>query len=212
MKLYVYDHCPFCTRARMVFGLKGMPLELQIVLEDDVDTLTKLVGKKTTPILRKEDGSHMPESMAIVHHIDQHHGTPVALAVPENSPIRLWHETVWRPILELAIPRFGQSDLEEFSTPEAREAFRARQTKSFGKFDTLLGRTDELLETVENQLQALDLILAERDQIDADDFTLYPTLRMLSIVKNVRYPVHVKQYMQRMAKATGVPLHLDQAM
>lgn len=22
MKLYVYDHCPFCVRARMIFGLK----------------------------------------------------------------------------------------------------------------------------------------------------------------------------------------------
>ena len=23
MKLYVYDHCPFCVRARMIFGLKS---------------------------------------------------------------------------------------------------------------------------------------------------------------------------------------------
>ncbi|MDU4397175.1 MAG: glutaredoxin, partial [Haemophilus parainfluenzae] len=23
MKLYVYDHCPFCVRARMIFGLKN---------------------------------------------------------------------------------------------------------------------------------------------------------------------------------------------
>lgn len=26
MKLYVYDHCPFCTKARMIFGLKSLPL------------------------------------------------------------------------------------------------------------------------------------------------------------------------------------------
>ena len=25
MKLYVYDHCPFCVRARMIFGLKNLP-------------------------------------------------------------------------------------------------------------------------------------------------------------------------------------------
>ena len=28
MNLYVYDHCPFCVRARMIFGLKNLPVEL----------------------------------------------------------------------------------------------------------------------------------------------------------------------------------------
>ncbi|VTP68106.1 Glutaredoxin-2 [Leclercia adecarboxylata] len=28
MKLYVYEHCPFCIRARMIFGLKKVPFEL----------------------------------------------------------------------------------------------------------------------------------------------------------------------------------------
>ncbi|MGN6905595.1 glutaredoxin, partial [Neisseria sp. P0015.S010] len=24
MKLYIYDHCPFCVRARMIFGLRDV--------------------------------------------------------------------------------------------------------------------------------------------------------------------------------------------
>ena len=35
MKLYIYEHCPFCTRARMIFGLKSLPVELSVVLEGD---------------------------------------------------------------------------------------------------------------------------------------------------------------------------------
>ncbi|POU69340.1 glutaredoxin, partial [Pantoea sp. PSNIH4] len=27
MKLYIYDHCPFCVKARMIFGLKNLPVE-----------------------------------------------------------------------------------------------------------------------------------------------------------------------------------------
>ncbi|MDU1427151.1 MAG: glutaredoxin, partial [Klebsiella michiganensis] len=27
MKLYIYDHCPFCLKARMIFGLKNIPVE-----------------------------------------------------------------------------------------------------------------------------------------------------------------------------------------
>lgn len=83
MKLYVYDHCPFCAKARMIFGLKSLPLELSF--------------------------------------------------------------------------------------------------------------------------------LARREQVDADDFVLYPSLRMLSIVKGVNYPANVKRYMARMEESTGVGLHFDQA-
>lgn len=31
MKLYVYDHCPFCVRACMIFGLKNLPVELVVL-------------------------------------------------------------------------------------------------------------------------------------------------------------------------------------
>ena len=27
MKLYIYDHCPFCMRARMIFGLRNVSVE-----------------------------------------------------------------------------------------------------------------------------------------------------------------------------------------
>jgi glutaredoxin 2 len=210
MKLYVYDHCPFCAKARMIFGLKSLPLELSFVLEDDADTPTKLVGKKTTPILEKADGSHMAESMDIVHYVDEHYGEQIVTPVGENSPIKVWHAAAWGPILRLSIPRLASADLPEFATPEARAAFRTRQTKNFGDFDELIGRTPELVLEVEGQLAELDILLAGREQVDADDFALYPSLRMLSIVKGVKYPANVKRYMERMEQSTGVRLRCDQ--
>jgi hypothetical protein len=45
-RLYIYDHCPFCVRARMVLGLKGVKHELFFLANDDVETPTALVGKK----------------------------------------------------------------------------------------------------------------------------------------------------------------------
>ena len=211
MKLYVYDHCPFCAKARMIFGLKSLPLELNFLLEDDADTPTELVGRKTAPILEKADGSHMAESMDIVHYLDGQQGEPVVTPVGENSPIKVWHDTAWRPILELSIPRLGSADLPEFATPEARAAFEARQTENFGDFDELIARTQDLLPGVERQLAELDGLLAGREQVDADDFLLYPSLRMLSIVKGVKIPANVRRYMERMERSSGVPLHFDQA-
>lgn len=67
------------------------------------------------------------------------------------------------------------------------------------------------MQEVESQLAELDTLLAGREHVDADDFVLYPSLRMLSIVKGVNYPANVKRYMERMEQATGVGLHFDQA-
>ena len=211
MKLYVYDHCPFCAKARMVFGLKSQPVDLHFLLEDDVDTPTGLVGKKTTPVLQKADNSHMAESMDIVHYVDGLHGTPVVGKAEENSAIKLWHDAAWRPILNLSIPRLANADLPEFATESARAAFKSRQTKNFGAFEDLLGQTPALIRDIEVRLKELDSLLAGRAHVDADDFVLYPSLRMLSIVKGVQYPANVTRYMERMEQSTGVGLHFGQA-
>lgn len=79
MKLYIYEHCPFCTRARMIFGLKGLPVDLQVIMEGDVETPTRLIGKKAVPILEKDDGTHMGESLDIVRFVDAI-GTPTLVA------------------------------------------------------------------------------------------------------------------------------------
>ena len=120
MKLYVYDHCPFCTRARMIFGLKSIPLDLQFFLENDVDGPTKLVGKKTTPILEKTDGSHMAESMDIVHYLDEQHGDKIVKSLAEDNPFQAWWGSAAMTVFKLAIPRLAQADLPEFATPEAQ--------------------------------------------------------------------------------------------
>ena len=44
----VYDHCPFCVRARMIFGLKNLPVELIVLANDDEATPIGLVGKKSS--------------------------------------------------------------------------------------------------------------------------------------------------------------------
>jgi len=71
MKLYIYDHCPFCVRARMIFGLRGVAVEEVILQNDDEETPIKMIGAKQVPILQKDDGSFMGESLDIVRYIDE---------------------------------------------------------------------------------------------------------------------------------------------
>jgi hypothetical protein len=49
--VYVYDHCPFCVRVRLAFGLKNIKHEIHFLNNDDVARPTALIGKKIAPSL-----------------------------------------------------------------------------------------------------------------------------------------------------------------
>ncbi|NHN85880.1 glutaredoxin 2 [Acetobacter musti] len=121
LKLYVYDHCPFCVKAKMIFGLKGMPYEPVVLLNDDVATPVSMVGKKMVPVLEKADGSFMAESMDIVAYVDAM-GTPV-LTGPVSEKIAAWLHGSSGPLYRLFLPRAACAPLPEFATASARAYF-----------------------------------------------------------------------------------------
>ena len=55
----------------MVFGLRGVAVEEVILQNDDEETPIKMIGAKQVPILQKDDGSFMGESLDIVRYIDE---------------------------------------------------------------------------------------------------------------------------------------------
>jgi glutaredoxin 2 len=70
MRLYLFEHCSICFRVRMAAALKRLHLQETVVLEDDSETMIALAGKRVVPILVKDDGRPMLESMAMVAYID----------------------------------------------------------------------------------------------------------------------------------------------
>ena len=82
MKLYMFEHCYLCFRVRMTAALARKHLEEVVVLEDDTDTMVALVRRRVVPILVRDDGQPMLESIDIARYID-HLGEPV-LTGPER--------------------------------------------------------------------------------------------------------------------------------
>jgi glutaredoxin 2 len=76
MRLYLWEHCWICFRVRMAAALKRVHLQETVLLEDDSETMINLVGKRVVPILVKDDGQPMLESMDMVAYIDGL-GTPI---------------------------------------------------------------------------------------------------------------------------------------
>ncbi len=210
MKLFTYEHCPFCVRARMIFGLKNTPFELAIIMEGDVETPTRMVGRKVVPILQKEDGSFMPESMDIVHYVDSLKAPQIA-DQPVDSAIEAWCKSASGVVFKLAVPRFTEGEFAELATQSARQAFRQREEKAFGDLSALLAETPALIRDVEQKLAELETLLPTDETVSTTDFILFPILRSLTIVKGIHYGPRVSEYLHRIAAAAKIDLLTAQA-
>ena len=211
MKLYVYEHCPFCIRARMIFGLKHVPFELGIIMEGDAETPISMVGRKVVPILQKEDGSYMPESMDIVRYVDQLNGAPVLNGQPDPD-IEEWCRNITRTVYNLAIPRFTQADFRELETPLAREAYTLREIKAFGDLDALVENSQAYIDEILIELAKIEPWLAAVKPVTLTDFILFPLLNSLTIVKDFPYPDALKGYLHRISEQCQVPVFTDKAL
>lgn len=214
MKLYVYDHCPYCVRARMIFGLKKLPVDLIMVLNDDDKTPVELVGKKVVPILITEQGKAMPESLDIVKYVDSHYGTKCLLdnVRPE---IENWIKKVNQYANFLLLPRFVKLDLPEYQTQSAIDYFVAKKTENIGDFAQHLAKTDEYLQQLHQDLLALAPLVksdeALNEHLSYEDILLFPILRNLTCVKGLTLPHKIAQYVGNMAVKSRIPLYYSKA-
>lgn len=211
MNLYIHDHCPFCVKARMIFGLRDVPVTLQTLLNDDAETPSRLVGDKKVPILEFEDGYTLDESLAIVKCIDNEAEGVKVMEGLRNPEIERWVSAASDTVARLFIPRVPRAPLGEFATPEAADYFTRNKEAMFGSFDTLLGQTPELLVEMTRWLNELDALIqspeAVNEVLSMDDIELLPVLRQLSLVEGVKYPERVEAYRQAMSQLADVPLH-----
>ena len=209
MKLYVYDHCPFCVKARTIFGFKNTAFDLVILLNDDEATPTRMIGKKMAPIL-EDGGRYLAESMDIVAYVDGLSGDKI-LAGPLNPALAQWNSDATGPLYSLALPRWAAADLEEFSTPSARDYFTRNKERMIGSFEGHMAASSDYIASLNRHLLDLEPLIQSSDAVNGelseDDVHLFATLRSMSIVRGIQYPPAVEAYRQRMAERSGIDLH-----
>lgn len=217
MKLYVYDHCPFCTRARMAAALRGVATELVYLPNDDEDTPIRLIGAKQLPILQKEDGSHMGESLDIVRYFYRQDSSALDEAV--RPEIQAWVEAFADWGNRLIMPRDVQLDLPEFAVESSVAYFKGKKEAWLeASFEQLLQETPRYLAQAQEALRALDGLIAPNagyangTHLSMEDILVFPLLRNLSMVKGAAYPDNVAHYVRAMSQAAKIPLFFDRAV
>ncbi|VFP85939.1 glutaredoxin 2 [Candidatus Erwinia haradaeae] len=209
MELYIYTHCPFCIKTRMIFGLKNIAVNLIVLMNDDEVTPKKMINKKMVPILMRKDNKYMAESLDIIKYIDTLNH-PSVLMGPTNPAIHHWLNHVNKYIYHLLIPHIAIAPFLELSTPEARRYFKIKKEKSYGNFDSLTKDFAKLINNINNDLQQLAILIAKPDaangQLSLDDFHLFPLLYLLSLVRKIKYPIQVTHYRDNISKQSKIPL------
>lgn len=214
MKLYYYDHCPFSARVRMALNLKNIPAEYEVLPADDEQTIARLVGKHQIPVLVRDDGTPMTESLEIVRYLDGLDGAP--LIEPRRTPaLDTWLEAFVPDLQYLGYPRWTLIRLPEFATPAAYEHFRSKKTETIGDFAAAVAHTDAKAREMSDRLARLPAMLeldAARERIAVDDVVLFPMLRSLSVVAAIQWPQAVRRYTEAMAARVRLDTYFDRAL
>jgi glutaredoxin 2 len=205
MRLYLWEHCWICFRVRMAAALKRVHPQETVLLEDDSETMTNLVGKRVVPILVKDDGNPMLESMDMVAYIDGT-GTPILIG-PQRSELAAWASDTADKSAPLTWPRYPLLGLPEFGTIAAHDHYVVRKRKRLGDFVELRAKTREYIDALMPNLEALDRLIesptAVNGKLSLDDIRVLPLLRSAAVVKGLRFPQKVRDYFETMMGRIG---------
>jgi len=201
----MFEHCSLCFRVRMIAALKRLHLQETIVLDDDSDTMVRLVGKRQIPILVKDDGTPMLESMDMVRHIDAP-GEPI-LTGPERKQVAAWADRFAEKAAPLTWPRYPLLGLPEFGTIAALDHYTLRKRKVIGDLIELRAATRRYIDELAPELEELDGVIERQDAVNGtlslDDIRVLPLLRSAAVVKELWFPQKVRAYFETMMARTG---------
>lgn len=218
MTLYHYDHCPYCVKVRMLIGLKNIPFETKALPNDDERTPIGLTGKKMVPIIIREDGKPMNESLDILAYLDTlpAYGAPIVGDSRSDLRLQKWLQDARQYHYFLAMPRWIKIGLPEFSTDSAVQYFVAKKTAFMGSFEQRMAETPRLMDQAHAHLAELEKIMGDSEyiwgELTLDDFHLFATLRALTCVRGLKFPPKIDRYMNNLSKKSKVHLHWELAV
>jgi glutaredoxin 2 len=164
-----------------------------------------LVGKRRVPILIKDDGRPMLESMDMVAYIDKL-GAAI-LVGPQRSELAEWASATADKSAPLTWPRYPLLGLPEFGTISARDHYIVRKRQKLGDFVELRAKTREQIDALMPELETLDRLIespmAVNGKLSLDDIRVLPLLRSAAVVKGLRFPQKVRNYFETMMARIG---------
>lgn len=161
MKLFIYEHCPFCARTRYIGRKLGIEFDEIILDYIDEKTPTELIGKKVVPILQKDDGSVMADSMDIIEYFFSLKNQE---RMPLSDDIVNWQRSLFPWLQRIGYPRWTHLNLGEFATKASVDAWIEKKQTEQLNFEHLIADTESIANDVSSLLQTTEILLTLQER------------------------------------------------
>ncbi|MGD6735457.1 GrxB family glutaredoxin [Photobacterium leiognathi subsp. mandapamensis] len=207
MKLYIYEHCPFSARVRYVAGMLNIPLTVTCIAYDDDKTTNALIGTKQVPLLIKDDGEALAESLDIIQYFIELAQSSETIEI--SKAVFDWQKNAFLPLQKIGYPRWSNMALPEFETVSARQAWRVKKESDELNFDALLQDTPNIASDVESLIQHVKTILKLETSQPVrliDGAIMFSILRGFFSAPEIKWDNTVKDWMESVSVKTHVLL------
>ncbi|BCI78259.1 glutaredoxin 2 [Vibrio cholerae] len=207
MKLYIYEHCPFSARVRYVAGMLNIPLDVNTLDYDDNQTTNQIIGSKQVPLLIKESGEALAESLDIIQFLLESVNSSET-AQPEQTTLD-WQRSAFLPLQKIGYPRWSNMNLPEFKTASAQQAWRVKKETTELHFESLLKDTPQIALQVQASIDAVKPLLKLHSYQHValiDEAIIFSILRGFFSAPEIQWDSEVRDWMVSVSQKTQVRL------
>ncbi len=208
--LFHYEHCPFCIRVRMTFGLLDKAYESKVLPYNDVKTPESLTGKKMLPIL-SVNSKPMNESLEIMQLLDETNKLKIKETIndPSFPQFEALLSRLSNLVHPLAMPYWIWTP--EFDE-DSRNYFLIQKEKKRGPFKNLVHNRDTFISALDKEWRELEKNLHpffESDEFGLKDILLASHLWGLYVVPEFQFPEKIHGYLQSVKNICKFDYHQD---
>ncbi|AJI44852.1 glutaredoxin 2 [Francisella tularensis subsp. novicida] len=214
MKIYLYHHCPYCIKVRLVADLSNFDYQMIILANDDEKAHIDRIGSKQVPFLEKDDGTFIKESDEICKFIAKVQNFEIAESTIDDfvKGCIADLEPHYRRIIYPRIPHHPRNECD-FPTQSAKEYFINKKSQYVGDFDALLRNPPY------DSIRAINQILAKIDpfiktpfingeKFSWDDINIFPIFFILTMSKDLlEIPTNITNYIKNIEAKTNIELY-----
>ena len=213
MKMYIYNHCPFCIRAKIVAQMTGLNYDTIVLANDDIQAHISRINAKQVPFLELDNGSYIKESLDICKYIVKKQN----IIINDTTNITLVNlvNDLHTEAKKLTYPRIVHHDnnIDDFPTESAKKYFINKKSQYIGDFDELLSNPPiETINKTQTILNSIDDMIKSPfingDEFSWDDVILFPLLMNMTIIKDlITIPNNIKNYLEYFSNKTQIKLY-----
>jgi glutaredoxin 2 len=204
LAIHLYDHCPYCIRVELFLAWNSIKYNRVVYGYGDKEGPTKLIGKKQLPVLTGDGAPYppgmngMPESLDMINWLSREFHLPILPGSGRKDYVD-WQKKAKNVIAGLMRPRLLQMPFRDFALPEDIEYATAKWAKKGFNVEKSLADTPKLLVEMEGLLRELEPMVQgpvslNREGLGMDDLFLLPDLRRLTVVRDLKWPPRLRQY------------------